>query len=220
MVIAFLDKSRLLEFRIRPFAPALLLSKKTRLAGEYNIYMQVKIIEKFKKLKPIHYLVIFLGIIIYFGAIIGIVNYQSNKQKEPPVLEVTAPKDGEIYSTKDVLVEGTTDSGAEISINSIVADVDKNGAFSTVLPLNLGANSISVVSTKGSLTTEKNISVSRINPEPQVKKKPTQKKTVAFSAKLNNSGPETLWVFEIGSFSAAAVAWQMSRNKLKMVQKK
>lgn len=173
--------------------------------------MKTKIIEKVKSLKPIHYLVIFLGVIIYIGIIIGVVNYRANRVVTPPRLDIITPVEGDTYSSDKVLIQGQTDPRETLIINDQKVKADKEGEYSAEVPLQLGENSIRFEVTKGKLKTEKIINVKRVNP---VAEKP---RVVAENGELNNSGPETLWVFEAGMLAAAGAAYQTSKKRLELV---
>lgn len=69
----------------------------------------------------------------------------------PPALflKVTAPEDESAVSTGNVTVSGVTIPGAVVSVsvgnNTVIADVDQNGNFQAVVPLEEGPNQIDVV---------------------------------------------------------------------------
>jgi len=64
-------------------------------------------------------------------------------------LEITSPADESTVSTGNVTVSGSTIPGAVVSISiddsTVIADVDPNGNFQTVVPLEEGPNFIEVI---------------------------------------------------------------------------
>lgn len=64
-------------------------------------------------------------------------------------LNVTSPEDESTVSTGNVTVSGSTIPGAVVSVsvddNTWIADVDQNGNFQAVVPLEAGPNLIEVV---------------------------------------------------------------------------
>ena len=166
---------------------------------------------------------IFLGIVLYIGAMVGIVSYRASQKTNPPMLEVLYPVEGDVYSTEDVLVQGKSDKDATISVGEAKSIADNEGSFSFVVPIEVGENALKIVATKNDLSTEKVVNVTR----EAVASKPTapksSKNTIKITKtadKLNTSGPESFWIIEAGSLSAAAVAFSMSRNKLQKTRKK
>lgn len=199
--------------------------------------MKELIRNKLKKLKPIHYGIIFLCLVLYIGAMVGVINYQQNKVATPPKLELIAPKDGETYTTQVVTVRGTTEPGATVRISGWEVEVASDGSFSLDAELKDDRNEIKVVAQKSgqkttqSLTIEKNVDTPVLEPvEPGTVKKQAATATPTTSAantpdtktsqknsqtqSLNDSGPETLWLMEAGILAAAGSAWQISRRKL------
>ncbi|HYS70908.1 MAG TPA: Ig-like domain-containing protein, partial [Thermoplasmata archaeon] len=65
----------------------------------------------------------------------------------PPPLAVAAPADGLLTATPTVIVRGTTETGARVTVNGVQAVVDVNGAFAVSLVLAEGANTIRVDAT-------------------------------------------------------------------------
>ncbi len=65
----------------------------------------------------------------------------------PPYLEVLNPPDGLVTNDLSVLVEGKTESNADLRVNGIQAIVLSNGSFVVPLGLAEGANPISVIAT-------------------------------------------------------------------------
>lgn len=193
----------MLEPRIRPFLPALLLSEKI-------IKMKKKITDRLRKLKPAHYLLIFVGIVIYIGIIIGVVNYRDNKVVNPPKLEIVTPVSGDTYSSESVLIQGQTEPRAVVKVTDKEVRADKDGKYSVTLPLAMGSNSFKLSVTKRKLTTEKVVTVSRVAPEPVAETRPQVRQ-----GNLNNSGPETFWLLETSLLAASGAAYQVSKKRLK-----
>lgn len=170
--------------------------------------MKTKIIEKVKSLKPIHYLAIFLAVVVYIGILIGIANYRDNRTTTPPRLDIISPVEGDTFSSDKILAQGKADPRATVVINGQKVKADKEGKYSAEVPLQLGENSIKFEVTKDDLKMEKFINVNRVNP---VAKKV---RTVAPNEKLNNSGPETFWALEAAIMAAAGAAYQTSKKRL------
>jgi len=200
----------MLESRTRPSSPALLLSEKT--SYNLNRSMKKKIFGKFKSLKPIHYFVIFICLVIYAGVVIGIINYRANRVVLPPKLEISSPASGESVTADSIQIQGYANPRAEIKVNDQETKADKEGKYTISMPLSLGENTFKVSTTKGKLTSEKAVIVTRVTPEPIV-----QEPSIVSpqASELNNSGPETLWFLEAGSIAAAGAAWGTSKKRLK-----
>lgn len=174
--------------------------------------MQKRLLGKLKKLQPIHYIVIFLIAVIYVGATIGVINYRANREVMPPKLEIINPIEGDSYSSDSVQIQGTTAPRAKVFVNNTEVRADKDGRYSTTMPLSIGQNTFKVRVTKGKLTTEKIVTVNRVVPEPIVQE--TIPSSAITGHKLNNSGPESFWLLEAGTLTAAGAAWQTSRKRL------
>lgn len=174
--------------------------------------MQKKLLGKIKELKPIHYIVIFLVAVIYIGAVIGIVNYRANRVATPPKLEIFTPIEGDTYQSENAKVEGTAAPRAKVTVNGTEVKADKDGKYTTTVPLSAGQNTVSVKVSEGKLVTEKRVTINRLEPEPVVPEvAPTP---VVTAQRLNNSGPESFWLLEVGTLTAAGAAWQTSRKRL------
>ncbi len=70
---------------------------------------------------------------------------------EPPAqgffLEVTEPQDETVVSTSSIRVSGSTSTGAEVSINGELIDVDEQGHFAAMVELEEGPNAIEIIAT-------------------------------------------------------------------------
>lgn len=174
--------------------------------------MKKKIFGKFKSLKPIHYFVIFICLVIYAGAVVGIINYRANRVVLPPKLEISSPASGESVTADSIQIQGYASPRAEVRINDVETKADKEGKYTISMPLSLGENTFRVLTAKGKLTSERTVMVTRVKPVP-IAKDPIASTPKA--SKLNNSGPETLWLLEAGSIAAAGAAWGASRKQLK-----
>ena len=62
----------------------------------------------------------------------------------PPLLVLTSPPDGMTTSDPTVLVSGSTEPGALLTVNALVVDVASDGFFSTEIALHEGSNVIVV----------------------------------------------------------------------------
>lgn len=82
---------------------------------------------------------------------------------EEPVLEISQPQDGQVFSGSNnkAEIKGTTESGAKVYINEILAIVNLHGEFSKIINLVEGETQIKIkVEDKAGNTTEKEIKVS------------------------------------------------------------
>jgi len=86
---------------------------------------------------------------------------------KPPSLNINSPSDGSNYfgsTQSQVAIQGTTDSGAAITINDRIVSVDDNGNFSYTVTLNSGSNPFKIIATdQAGNTTEKDISLNFSN---------------------------------------------------------
>ncbi len=121
----------------------------------------------------------------------------------PPVLEVAQPADNSSTENDSVIVSGTTEIGAVVTVNGEnVANTE--GSFSHTLALNLGANGIKVVSTdQAGNATVRNITINR-NAKPTPAPTPTARITLSgvkvdggVSLTWNVSGIDTSKGFKI-----------------------
>lgn len=82
---------------------------------------------------------------------------------KPPTLTIDSPADGSTYfgsSQRQVTIQGTTDSGASVTINERIVAVDETGKFQYTLSLNAGDNKLMVKSVDQSgNSTEKEITL-------------------------------------------------------------
>lgn len=82
---------------------------------------------------------------------------------KPPDLAIDSPSDGSKFfgsGQRQVTIQGTTDSGANVTINDRIVSVDDSGKFQYTLTLNSGDNTFTTksVDPAGNLT-EKNITL-------------------------------------------------------------
>jgi hypothetical protein len=86
---------------------------------------------------------------------------------KPPSLTVASPTDGSNFfgtSQMQVTIQGTTDSGAGITINDRIVSVDDTGAFQYSTTLSNGQNKFAVIATdQAGNTTEKDITLNFSN---------------------------------------------------------
>jgi len=68
----------------------------------------------------------------------------------PPPLTLTSPPDGTTTNGPTITVSGSTEPGAQVTVNGIVAAVDSNGTFSLSLALRSGENVIVAKATDSS----------------------------------------------------------------------
>jgi hypothetical protein len=171
--------------------------------------MKVTISERFRRLRPIHYLLLFLALVLYIGIIVGIVNYRNNRVVTPPRLDIVTPVEGDTYSSENVLAQGQTDPKLTVTVLDQKVKADKDGKFSVQIPLKLGQNSFKFSVKKDDLTTEETVNIVRVAPEPAVV--PPVK--VTSSNELNNTGPESFWLLEAALLAASGAAYQTTRRR-------
>lgn len=75
---------------------------------------------------------------------IGYVTYQVKQFAAPPVLQVTKPTAESIVTSEMLMIEGVTEPGALVTIDSLQATVGSDGHFSYPLTLRPGLNQIVV----------------------------------------------------------------------------
>lgn len=63
-----------------------------------------------------------------------------------PMLSVTAPKEGEVFTDPKVVITGTTDKDAQVFINNQKIDINDEGAFKQEIILNPGINQLTIES--------------------------------------------------------------------------
>jgi hypothetical protein len=82
---------------------------------------------------------------------------------KPPALSIDSPGDGSKFfgsGQRQVTIQGTTDSGANITINERIVSVDESGKFQYTFTLNSGDNKLTVKSVDQSgNSTEKEITL-------------------------------------------------------------
>jgi len=169
-----------------------------------------------------------IAIILIAGTIYGIYNYQKNKSTtKDPTVEIYKPTDNQEVSEPQIVVEGKTEAGNTVKVQSIETTVDAEGKFAATTPINEGKNIITteVVSENGkSIMTER--TVIRVIPQPIVTTESTSEQTSASSnivgttSSLNNSGPENFWLPEVSALAAAGTAWIAAKRRLSKAAKK
>lgn len=92
--------------------------------------------------KTISVLIIVFFCLFFFGYLL----YQYRNITSPPPLDITSPKEGEIFSSERISVTGITNTDAVILVNNQKIAVDDNGHFFTTLTLSPGTNIIIIES--------------------------------------------------------------------------
>ena len=60
-------------------------------------------------------------------------------------LEISTPQDESVVTSATIVVSGTTEANAIVSVNGVLADVDDKGQFGTTITLEEGPNYIEVL---------------------------------------------------------------------------
>ena len=81
--------------------------------------------------------------IVILGAL-GYLVYQFYNFQKPPLLEIQSPELNSSTEEPEVTVEGTTEQGMFVTINDEPVKVSQTGAFSTIITLSRGSNTIIV----------------------------------------------------------------------------
>jgi cytoskeletal protein RodZ len=88
--------------------------------------------------------------VVFFVLILGYIGLQIYKFQSPPKLAITAPIDAITVSVDKLSVEGITQPGATLEINSSLVTIDNQGNFKHEITLKEGINIITVKSRKNS----------------------------------------------------------------------
>jgi len=86
--------------------------------------------------------------VLFFVLVFGYIGLQIYKFQSPPKLTITSPKDGDTVEQANIIVEGSTQVGATMEINSTYVELDGNGNFSKEITLIEGSNLITVKAKK------------------------------------------------------------------------
>ncbi|MBI3955588.1 helix-turn-helix domain-containing protein [Candidatus Gottesmanbacteria bacterium] len=92
--------------------------------------------------KTISILVIVFFILFFLGYLF----YQYRNITSPPPLEITSPKEGQIFSSDRISVTGITNTDAVILVNNQKIAVDESGHFFTTITFAPGTNIVVVES--------------------------------------------------------------------------
>ncbi len=87
--------------------------------------------------------------------------------KTPPIILWTSPANNSLLNKKNVVVSGTTEANAHLTVNTVLTNASAGGAFSTDLPLIEGPNTISITATdraQNSRTSVRYVTVDTIAP--------------------------------------------------------
>lgn len=84
------------------------------------------------------------GAVLGAVAIIGYIGWQISILAAPPTLEVKAPLDNIKVEEQQLVVEGKTDAGADVSINDVPIGIDPEGNFKEKISLQDGVNLIKI----------------------------------------------------------------------------
>jgi cytoskeletal protein RodZ len=78
--------------------------------------------------------------------IVGYIGWQISILAAPPKLEIGSPKDNTKVAEQQIVVEGRTDAGADVTINDVPIGVDPEGTFKEKVSLQDGVNIVKVAS--------------------------------------------------------------------------
>jgi len=102
----------------------------------------------YKKLTLTPKSVITILSVIFFVLILGYIGLQIYRFQSPPRLTIASPVDNSVITEDSLVVEGNTQVGAIVEINSIIVTPDTQGNFSQEVTLNEGINIISIKARK------------------------------------------------------------------------
>lgn len=170
--------------------------------------------ERLKKLELRHFLVIFIALIVFLGALYGIYTYRQEQLKPVEIIITSPDQGGGTYQSDTLIIEGQTRKNTNVKINGIVTKSDKEGIFSAEVPIKIGENTIKIEAGEGEELATSTVVVYRETPI--VKDLPkTSNPPVVTDKVLNNTGPETLWLGEIALISGSAMLYFSMRKRLK-----
>lgn len=108
----------------------------------------------FVQLTPARFIVLLVSVLL--SAFLFYLGMQYRRNSTPPRLTVTAPVNNTITTDSRVVVEGQTDADATVTINGVSTIVRDDGKFYDRVPVELGVNTITIISTSrfGKTTTE------------------------------------------------------------------
>jgi cytoskeletal protein RodZ len=88
--------------------------------------------------------------VIFFVLILGYIGIQIYKFQSPPKLEITSPIDTITVTEEKLFVEGTTQPGVVLEINTALVPIDPQGHFKQEITLKEGINILTVRARKNS----------------------------------------------------------------------
>lgn len=96
---------------------------------------------------------------------VGYLGYQVKRIVEPPALTLVSPQNGMVSDQQSILVQGTTEQEALITINGEAIQNSEHGTFEQLIDLSPGLNTITIVAQKkhGKTTQETRYIVLRAN---------------------------------------------------------
>lgn len=92
----------------------------------------------------------FIGIGVIILLILGYLGFQYSKFTSPPKISLQSPIEGQIVENSTVLVFGSTDIDAKITVNNEPVLVDEDGNFSTNLGVGPETTDVTVTATSRS----------------------------------------------------------------------
>jgi cytoskeletal protein RodZ len=102
-----------------------------------------------------------IGGVILLGTVLGgYVLWQAHLVRISPPLTITNPEEGQVLDRPTIIVQGTTVSEANVSINGRTAPVDDDGAFSLALDVRRGTTAITIIASRrrgGETTVTRNV---------------------------------------------------------------
>lgn len=83
---------------------------------------------------------------LFFLAVVGYLGYQISFLLKPPKLVLTRPSADMAQEARALEFAGQTDPGAQLTINGESVAIERDGSFKKTLDLNVGLNTITIVS--------------------------------------------------------------------------
>lgn len=95
---------------------------------------------------PQHVKLALLGLVLVM--LVGYLGFEIRALRTPPLLEIATPNDGLLTESPSIVVRGSTEPRARITINNEFVPKDTDGNFNTAIDLATGTNIITIEATR------------------------------------------------------------------------